>query len=77
MNAKIAVREVMKRKGVGTNALAARIGKIPRVVSDRLSMDRGRSISVETLDEMVRAMDYKVMLVPREMRVQDGMYEIE
>lgn len=77
MLAKKAVREIMEKKGIGTNALADRIGKQARVVSDRLSLDKGENISVEKLNELLRAMDYKIVVVPRETRVGSEWIEID
>lgn len=77
MDAKLAVREVMKMKGVGTCALADRLGKVPSFVCDRLSEHNGKSIAVSRINEMLRAMDYKIVIVPRERRLGDGEIEIE
>ena len=77
MLAKKAVREIMEKKGIGTNARADRIGKQARVVSDRLSLDKGENISVEKLNELLRAMDYKIVVVPRETRVGSEWIEID
>lgn len=72
MKANEAVRVVMERRGVGTNALADRMGnKPPRLVSDRLRME---NISIDKLSEMLRLMDYKIVVIPRETSVpKDGL----
>lgn len=77
MLAKKAVREVMERKQVGTNLLADRIGKPARLVCDRLSLEKSENISVEKLTELLRAMDYKVVIMPRETRLGADWIEIE
>ena len=77
MLAKKAVREIMEKKGIGTNALADRIGKQARVVSDRLSLEKGENISVDKLGELLRAMDYKIVIVPRETRMNQEWYEVD
>lgn len=69
-----AVREIMKEQEVGVSALASRIGKTPRLVSDRLSME---NISIEKLNEMLRVLDYKVVVVPRSRVTKTGEYEVE
>lgn len=74
MKANEAIRNIMKLSGVGTNALAARMGKSARLVSDRLSQE---NISVDKLNEMLRVMGYKLMVVPREARTPDGGYVID
>lgn len=69
-----AVREIMKEKDIGTSALADRIGKPPRLVSDRLRQD---NISVDKLRELLRVMDYKIVIMPRNTVLKGNEYEIE
>lgn len=69
-----AVREVMKAKEVGVNQMAHRLEKTPRLVSERLSQE---NISIAKLREILRVLDYKVVIVPREARVPEGGYEVE
>lgn len=69
-----AIREVMKMQGVGTNKMADRMNRPPRFVSDRLRLE---NISFEKADEMLRLLDYKIVIVPREARVPEGGFEIE
>lgn len=56
-----ALRTIMEKQSVGVSQLAKRIEKSPRLVSDRLSLE---NISVEKLNEMLRALDYKLVIVP-------------
>lgn len=74
MKASAAIREVMKAQGIGTNKMADRLNKPARLVSDRLGQD---NISVAKIDEMLRVLDYKILIVPREARVPEGGFEIE
>ena len=69
-----AVRQIMNIKEVGTNKMADRLGKPARLVSDRLSQE---NISISKLNEMLRVLDYKIILAPRETRIPDGGYEVE
>ena len=69
-----AVRAIMSEQGVGTSTLASRIGKTPRLVSDRLSQE---NISIDKLNEMLRVLDYKVVIVPRSRITRDGEFEVE
>lgn len=69
-----AVREIMTQQGVGVSALASRIDKTPRLVSDRLSQD---NISIEKLNEMLRVLDYKIVVVPRSRITKSGEYEVD
>lgn len=69
-----AVREIMKSKEVGVNALAARIDKTPRLVSERLNQE---NISIAKLREMLIALDYKVVIVPRNAKLPENGFEVE
>lgn len=69
-----AVREVMKIKEVGVNQMADRLGKSPRLVSERLSQ---QNISITKLNEMLKVMDYKILIVPRSTRVPSDGFEVE
>lgn len=74
MKAVDAVRTIMKEQDVGTNKMADRMGKPARLVSDRLSQE---NISISKLNEMLRILDYKVLIVPRETRIPDGGFEVD
>ena len=74
MKANEVVRDIMKQQELGTSALAARIGKTPRLVSDRLAME---NISIEKLNELLRALDYKIAIVPRSRVTKKDEYEVE
>lgn len=69
-----AVREVMKEKEIGVNQLAARLEKTPRLISERLGQE---NISISKLRELLRVLDYKVVIVPRDSRVPEGGFEVE
>ena len=69
-----AVRGIMHNKSIGTSMLAERMGKPPRLVSDRLSQE---NISIDKLQEMLRLMDYKIVLMPRDVRVSKDSYVLD
>jgi len=69
-----AIREIMKEQDIGTSKMADRLGKPARLVSDRLSQE---NISITKLNELLRVLDYKVVLVPRGAKLPDGGYEVE
>lgn len=69
-----AVREVMKLKEVGVNKMADRLGKSPRLISERLSQD---NISITKLNEMLRVLDYKIVIAPRDAKTPENGYEVE
>lgn len=77
MLVKNAVRAIMEKTGTGNNALAKKIGKLPQTVSDRLNSEKSTNLSIDKLDEMIRVMGYKIVLVPEDTKVRDDWYEIE
>lgn len=74
MKTNIAVRTIMEKQGVGVTKLAARMEKTPRLVSDRLAQE---NISISKLNEILRMLDYKVAILPRDARLPEDSFEIE
>ena len=70
LKASEAIREVIKRKDVSQSVLRDRLG-IPKEKSCTLSQRlRQDNMSVDKLNEMLHVLDYKIVIVPREARVQ-------
>lgn len=69
-----AVREIMKLKDIRPAVLCDRLKIKSNVLSERFKQ---KNVSVEKLNDMLRAMDYKVVVVPRDTRIPEGGYEIE
>lgn len=67
-----AIKAIMDNKGMGTNALADAMGKTPSTVCDRIYQ---KNISIDKLDEIVRVLGYKIMLVPRGTK-GEGFYDV-
>lgn len=68
-----AIVSIMEKRGMGTLALADALGGKPvSTISDRI---RQKNISVDKLNEIVRVMGYKIMLVPAGTK-GDGFYDI-
>lgn len=74
MKANEIVREIMKLKEVRPSMLASRLNIKNNVLSERLGQ---RNLSTEKLNEMVKAMDYKIVVMPRENRIPDNAFEVE
>lgn len=74
MRANEAVRTVMEQKDIGVSVVAKRMGKTMRLVCDRLSME---NISVDKLNDMLRVLDYKIVLMPSDAPTPKGGFEIE
>jgi hypothetical protein len=69
-----AVKEIMKLKDIRPAVLCDRLKIKSNVLSERFKQ---KNVSVEKLNDMLRAMDYKVVVVPRDSRIPEGGYEIE
>lgn len=74
MKASEAVRKVMELTKTRVADIAFMTNKKQNVISERLTQE---NISVAKLNEMLRVMNYKIVIVPRETRIPDGGVEIE
>ena len=81
MKAKIAVREIMKNQGIGVNALTALLQEnvegesfSSRKISERLSQD---NMSIKVLNQMLKVLRYKIVLLPFDAKLPASGYEIE
>lgn len=74
MKAAEAVKEIMKQQDVRVGTLSARLNIKSNVLSERLGQT---NLSMAKLNEMLRALDYKVIAVPRDTRLQEGHIELE
>ena len=78
MLAKAIVRAIMNEKGIGPLKLAEMLGfDYPQKVTDRLGTGKSAGMGTDKLDEMVRALGYKIVVIPTEVKVEDGWYEID
>lgn len=68
------IREIMREQDVGVGKMADRLDKKSNVISERLGQE---NISMTKLTEMLRVLDYKVLIVPRNATVPKGGYEAE
>lgn len=68
------VKEIMKLRDIRPAVLCDRLKIKSNVLSERFKQ---KNVSVEKLNDMLRAMDYKVVVIPREARIPEGGYEIE
>lgn len=69
-----AIKSVMERKGVTQAALCSRLGVKQQTMSMRMTQE---NVSIGKANEMLRAMDYKIVIMPRESRIPEGGYEVE
>ncbi len=73
MNTMTAVKEIMKLREVKPSMLCDRLGIKSNVLSERFKQE---NISITKLNEMLKAMDYKIVLVPRNTRLPENGFEV-
>ena len=71
------VNEIMTNKNITQAALGGRLGISKRAVWDRLKGNRNKEMNVSTLVEMLRVLDYKLVIVPRNKKLSEEDYEIK
>lgn len=74
MKATEAVREIMKEQEVGVSQLANRLNRKQPATSNLLAQE---NIGIAKLNELLRVLDYKVIIVPRDTRLPKDSYEVE
>lgn len=75
MTAKDVVKEIMARKKLSQSKLAEQAGfKSQSNITGILN--RGTTMKVDSLEQMVSAMGYKIMVVPDETPIPEDGYEI-
>lgn len=67
------VSEIMKSQNVKVSDMCYKLKIKSNVFCNRLVQ---KNMSVKVLDEMLRTLDYKIMVVPRGTKV-DGGYDVE
>ena len=69
MNARELLKQLMEEKGVSNADMSSRLGISQASVWDRLNSKRNKSLSISTLNSMLRVMDYEIVVVPRGKKV--------
>ena len=69
MTASEAIKEILKLKELNQAKLSDILDIPLKTLNERL---RHKNISVNKLDETLRVMGYKIMVVPRETKVENG-----
>lgn len=74
MKASESIRKVMALTNTKVSDIAFMTNRKSNVISERLTQE---NISIQKLNEMLRVMNYKIVVVPRETRVPEGGFEVE
>lgn len=77
MKARELVKIIMEKQAVNNACMADRLNITQAALWDRLNTKKAKDIPVSLLSEMLRALDYKVVLIPRSSRVPTDGYEVE
>lgn len=68
------VKTIMDKTGISNAQLAHRLGITIPTMWDRINSKKVKDIPLSTLNEMVRALDYKIVIVPASKQVKDDEY---
>ncbi len=71
------IKAIMEKVNVSNATLAHRLKIKPTAMWDRLNSSKIKDIPLATLDEMVRALDYKVLIVPSAAKCPKDGFEVE
>lgn len=77
MKAREVVKVIMKNLSVSNATMAGRLSISQAALWDRLNTKKVKDIPVSTLNEMLKVLDYKVIIVPRETRVPTNGYSVD
>jgi DNA-binding Xre family transcriptional regulator len=77
MKARELIKVIMEKQNINNACMADRLNITQAALWDRLNTKKAKDIPVSLLSEMLRALDYKVVIVPRSSRVPADSYEVE
>ena len=70
------IKKIMEKSNVSNATMAARLGITQAALWDRLNSKKVKDIPSSLLSEMLKAVDYKILIVPRATRVPLDAYEL-
>lgn len=77
MKGREAIKAVMDVKGLSNADLAKRLGMSNAAIWARINTERSRDLQLSLVSEMLRVMDYKIVIMPNNNRIPEGGIEIE
>lgn len=77
MKGREAIKTVMDVKGLSNADLAKRLGMSNAAIWARINTERSRDLQLSLVSEMLRVMDYKIVIMPNNNRIPEGGIEIE
>ena len=77
MNSKEIVKDILKKQDKKNAEFADMLNISPNALWDRLNNTRKtKDLSVSTLNDMLRVLGYKILIVPRDTKVEDS-YKVD
>lgn len=76
MKAREIVKEIMAEKNLSNVEFARILNITPTALWDRLNTKKAKDIPVSLLNEMLRALDYKILITPDETSTGESDYVI-
>jgi transcriptional regulator with XRE-family HTH domain len=76
MKAMDAVKAILEEQGVTITQLANRVGKSRATIADKFT-GRYESVDVNKLNEIVQAIGYDIVLIPKGSRLPQNSYKVE
>lgn len=77
MTSKEIVGTLMREQCVTNAEMAAKLNLTQAALWDRLNSKKTNNMTVGKLKDMLKMLDYKIVVVPRKTRVPSGGYEVE
>ena len=77
MTSKEIVKTIMEQKNISNAELAHQVGIKPTAMWDRLNNTNSKDLNVALLNGMLRALGYKIQIVPYNKKNTDGVFEVE
>lgn len=76
MNSKEIVKAIMEKQNVSNATLAGRLKIAPVTLWDRLYGKKAKDLSIPILIDILSVLDYKVVIVPKDKRIQAEEYAV-
>lgn len=70
------LKQVMESNGISNADLAKRLGVSNATIWERLNNKNVKDIPVSLMVDMLKVMDYKVLVVPADRRIREEEYEV-
>lgn len=70
------IAAIMEKNNVSNAQMAHKLGISIATMWDRINSKKVKDIPLSKLNEMVRELDYKIIVVPNDKQVEDGEFEV-